>query len=84
MDPPVLINFTGGGGHPHASLVAVDCFTAGELVDLEDLEARIFQHEYDHMNGSDFTQRVSPLVLQRAKKKLVNNIKKNLRKYGNL
>ena len=52
--------------------------------DLEDLEARIFQHEYDHMNGSDFTQRVSPLVLQRAKKKLVNNIKKNLRKYGNL
>ena len=52
--------------------------------DLKDLEARIFQHEYDHMNGSDFTQRVSPLVLQRAKKKLVNNIKKNLRKYGNL
>ena len=52
--------------------------------DLEDLEARIFQHEYDHMTGSDFTQRVSPLVLQRAKKKLVNNIKKNLRKYGNL
>ena len=52
--------------------------------DLEDLEARIFQHEYDHMNGSDFTQRVSPLVLQRAKKKLVNNIKKNLRRYGNM
>ena len=52
--------------------------------DLKDLEARIFQHEYDHMNGSDFTQRVSPLVLQRAKKKLVNNIKKNLRRYGNM
>ena len=52
--------------------------------DLEDLEARIFQHEYDHMNGSDFTKRVSPLVLQRAKKRLVSNIKKNLRRYGNM
>jgi len=52
--------------------------------DLKDLEARIFQHEYDHMNGSDFTKRVSPLVLQRAKKRLVSNIKKNLRRYGNM
>tara|TARA_Y100001938_G_scaffold151167_1_gene246785 strand:- start:7006 stop:7530 length:525 start_codon:yes stop_codon:yes gene_type:complete len=51
---------------------------------LKDLEARIFQHEYDHMNGYDFTTKVSPLVLQRAKKKLKNNIKKNLRKYGNI
>jgi len=52
--------------------------------DLKDLEARIFQHEYDHMNGSDFTKRVSSLVLQRAKKRLVSNIKKNLRRYGNM
>ena len=48
------------------------------------LTSRIFQHEYDHMNGSDFTKRVSPLVLQRAKKRLVSNIKKNLRRYGNM
>ena len=34
------------------------------------LEARIFQHEYDHMEGTDFTQRVSKLKLDRAKKRL--------------
>ena len=34
------------------------------------LEARIFQHEYDHMKGTDFTQRVSRLKLDRAKKRL--------------
>ena len=34
------------------------------------LEARIFQHEYEHMEGSDFTKRVSRLKLNRAKKRL--------------
>ena len=34
------------------------------------LEARIFQHEYDHMEGSNFTKRVSKLKLDRAKKRL--------------
>ena len=34
------------------------------------LEARIFQHEYDHMEGKDFTKRVSKLKLDRAKKRL--------------
>ena len=34
------------------------------------LEARIFQHEYDHMEGTDFTKRVSKLKLDRAKKRL--------------
>ena len=47
------------------------------------LESRIFQHEYDHMNGIDFTRKVSSLVLKRAKKKLINDLKKTLRKYGN-
>ena len=33
------------------------------------LEARIFLHEYDHMEGQDFTNRVSKLKLDIAKKK---------------
>ena len=34
------------------------------------LEARIFQHEYDHMDGLNFTNRVSKLKMDRAKKRL--------------
>ena len=34
------------------------------------LEARVFQHEMDHMEGTDFTKRVSKLKLDRAKKRL--------------
>lgn len=34
------------------------------------LEARIFQHEYDHMEGLNFTKRVSKLKMDRAKKRL--------------
>ena len=33
------------------------------------LEARIFLHEYDHMEGQDFTNRVSKLKLDIAKRK---------------
>ena len=33
------------------------------------LEARIFLHEYDHMEGKDFTNRVSKLKLDIAKRK---------------
>ena len=34
------------------------------------LEARVFLHELDHMEGSDFTKRVSRLRFDRAKKRL--------------
>jgi len=34
------------------------------------LEARIFQHEYDHMEGTDFTSRVSKFKLDRALEKM--------------
>ena len=33
------------------------------------LEARIFQHEYDHMEGTNFTRRVSRLKLDMAQKR---------------
>ena len=44
------------------------------------LAARVFLHEYDHMLGQNFTQRVSKLKLDRAitalKKKVVKNTRK--------
>ena len=43
----------------------------GELVQVQmhGLEARIFQHEYDHMEGTNFTRRVSRLKLNMAQKR---------------
>ena len=46
------------------------------------LTARIFQHEYDHMNGTDFTTRVSKFKLDFAKKKFENKRKKIIKKYA--
>ena len=46
------------------------------------LTARIFQHEYDHMNGTDFTSRVSKFKLDFAKKKFENKRKKIIKKYA--
>ena len=43
------------------------------------LEARIFQHEYDHMEGTNFTNHVSKLKLDRAKKRLSKVAKKSLK-----
>ena len=40
------------------------------------LTSRIFQHEYDHMEGTDFTQKVSKLKIERAMKKLNKTVKK--------
>ena len=44
----------------------------GELqeIALFGLECRVFQHEMDHMEGTDFTKKVSKLRLSRAKKRL--------------
>ena len=52
----------------------------GELVQVEmhGLEARIFQHEYDHMEGTNFTKRVRPLKLNMAKRRAAKMKKKSL------
>ena len=52
----------------------------GELVQVQmhGLEARIFQHEYDHMEGTNFTKRVSPLKLNMAKRRATKMRKKSL------
>lgn len=56
----------------------------GEVVENEfkGLTARIFQHEFDHMNGTDFTHRVSKFKLDFAKKKFENKRKKIIKKYA--
>ena len=38
--------------------------------------SRIFQHEYDHMEGTDFTKRVSRLKIDRAMTKLNKTVKR--------
>ena len=40
------------------------------------LECRIFQHEMDHMEGTNFTKKVSKLRLDRAKKRATKQRKK--------
>jgi len=39
------------------------------IIELEGLDARCFQHELDHLNGITFTEHVSDLKLQMARKK---------------
>ena len=46
------------------------------------MAARIIQHEYDHMNGTDYTDRVSKFKLDFAKKKFANKKKKIIKKYA--
>jgi peptide deformylase len=56
----------------------------GEWVESEfnGLTARVFQHEYDHMNGTDYTRNVSKFKLDFAKKKFENKRKKLIKKYA--
>ena len=41
------------------------------------MSARVFQHEYDHLNGVDFTDKVSKIKLQMAQKKVLKKVKYN-------
>jgi len=56
----------------------------GEMVveKFEGVEARVVLHEYDHMVGQNFTQRASPLKIQRAMKKLDKKVKNYKRMKG--
>ena len=42
------------------------------------LECRIFQHEMDHMQGTNFTKRVSKLKLDMGKKRAAKQKKKSM------
>lgn len=51
---------------------------AGEEIraELDGFHSRVFQHEYDHMLGIDFTQRVSKMKLEMGLKKIAKKKKK--------
>lgn len=51
-----------------AAVVASFATIANEptIVTLDGIEGRIWQHEYDHMEGRNFTMLASPLKMQRA------------------
>ena len=44
--------------------------------EFQGLTSRIFQHEYDHMEGTDFTHKVSRLKIERAMKKFNKTVKR--------
>ena len=48
----------------------------GCLKEFIGLPSRIFQHEYDHMEGTDFTHKVSRLKIERAMKKFNKTVKR--------
>lgn len=56
----------------------------GELVmqDLDGLTSRVFQHEFDHMQGLDFTHHVSKLKFEMANKRFENKKKKIIKKHA--
>jgi len=47
-------------------------------IELYDIDARCFLHEYDHLQGIEFTERVSKLKLKMAKKKQLKKQRKNI------
>jgi len=46
------------------------------------ITARVFQHEYDHMEGKLFTEKVSKMKLDLAKKRYANLKKKIIKKHA--
>ncbi len=65
-----------------ASVVVQYNTASGELVEREltGLESRVFLHEYDHLIGITFDQRVGDLTLKMAKDKRKKELKKLSRK----
>lgn len=65
-----------------ASVVVHYNTVSGELVEREltGLESRVFLHEYDHLIGITFDQRVGDLTLKMAKDKRKKELKKLSRK----
>lgn len=46
--------------------------------ELEGLLSRVFQHEYDHLNGICFVNKVGPVTLERAKEKRKKRLRHSL------
>lgn len=62
-----------------ASMVTVDFQAidgAPMTLSFEGIQAICIQHEIDHLNGVCYTKQVSPIVLEREKRKMKTNLKK--------
>jgi peptide deformylase len=72
--------------HRPASVLAEWTNEKGEVLQswLHGLNARIFQHELDHMNGIRFVQKVGPTTLRLAREKQQKLIKKITRQQKKL
>ena len=46
------------------------------IEDLDHMPSRVFQHEFDHMEGTNFTKKVSKLKLKMAQKRVQKQLKK--------
>ena len=62
---------------------AISCTYENEEKEVQEvqmygLESRIFQHEYDHMEGTNFTEQVSKLKLKMGKKRVTKMKKKSM------
>ena len=62
---------------------AISCTYENEEKEIQEvqmygLESRIFQHEYDHMEGTNFTEQVSKMKLKMAKKRAAKMKKKSM------
>ena len=55
----------------------LDIFANECTIELYDIDARCFLHEYDHLQGIEFTDRVSKIKLDMAKKKAKKRNKKH-------
>ena len=53
-----------------------------QQVTMMGLECRVFQHEMDHMEGTNFTKKVSKLKLDMAKKRAAKQKKKSMISVG--
>lgn len=73
---------------PISTIVSFDTLTSdfksviNVEMKLDDIDARIFLHEYDHLHGIQYIDRVSKFKLKRAETKRIKDIKKAVRKNG--
>lgn len=59
----------------HVKIKYVDMNGEEKTQEFDGLSARIILHEYDHMEGVVYTSKVSPLILERQKRKVKKNLK---------
>jgi peptide deformylase len=64
--------------HQRIKIRYFDEYFVEQIEEMEGFFARIVQHEYDHIEGKVFTDRISPLRKQLIKSKLIDLTKKKV------